>query len=206
MMSGGISGQISKGIVHQKVDHALNHGFRAAFLARLKTATTSDSYLDMLKDQNVMGQANVLRPEEAAYLQNTWYNQDPTKGWWWQAQPIYPILRQGLLKAIHQANQAGLSLPIDSYWLPVATGDLVAVLVAVGERQVTRLIITPPSPYLDAGTRRRVNIWEIKRGHPGHSGDMGDEDEDQQPFPVDGIEALDPTVKVWRRKERPRSG
>jgi hypothetical protein len=199
MMSGGISGQISKGIVHQKVDHALNHGHRAAFLARLKTASNSAMYLTMLQDGNVMG-PDILTPDQAAYLKDTWYNEDRTKGWWWQAQPIYPILRQGLLKTI---IQAGPSLPIDSYWLPVATGDLVAVLVAVGERQVTRLIITPPSPYLDSLTRHPVDIWEIKRGHDGQSGDEAPE---PQAFPLDDIEALDTTVKVWRRKELSRNG
>jgi hypothetical protein len=199
-MSGGISGQISKGIVHQKVDHVLNHGNRAAFRARLKTATTSAMYLTMLQDANVMG-PDVLTREEADYLQRTWYNEDPTTGWWWPAQPIYPILRQGLLKTIVQADAAG-SLPIDSYWLPVTTGDLVAVLVAVGERQVTRLIITPPSPYLDSLPRAPVSIWEIKRGHDGHSGDEAPE---LQAFPLDDVEALDTTVKVWRRKERSRN-
>jgi hypothetical protein len=203
LMSGGISGQISKGIVHQKVDHVLNHGNRATFLAGLKRANTAEKYLDLLQKTDVMG-PDVLTPEEALYLKNTWYNEDPKTGWWWQAQPIYPILHKGLLKTIVQANAAG-NLPIDSYWLPVTTGSLVAVLVAVGEYQVTRIIITPLSPYLDALTREPVSIWEIKRGHDGHSGPGGDEDPEPQPFLDDDIEALDESVKVWRRKERPRT-
>jgi hypothetical protein len=139
---------------------------------------------------------DILTQAEATYLQSTWYNQDPTTGWWWQAQPIYPILRQGLFKAIREAG----TLPIDSYWLPVTTGNLVAVLVAVSERQATRIIITPPSPYLDKQSRSPARIWEIKRGHDGFP---ADEDKEPALLLADDVVTPDTTVNVWRRKERP---
>lgn len=195
-MSGGVSGQISKGIVHQKVDRVLNDHRRAGFLAALKKAKTSPEYLAMLENQAVMGQ-DFLTRAEARYLQETWYNEDPATGWWWQAQPIYSILRQGLLKAIIEADKAP-TLPVESYWLPVTTGNLVAVLIARGERQVTRLIITPPSPTLDQEDRKPVSLWAVKRGYDGFP---KDEEEELTPFP-DDVEGLIANVKVWRRKER----
>ena len=70
---------------------------------------------------------------------NTWYS---TAGWWTALQPIYPILQQGLIKTI---QEAGDQLLIDSYWLPGLGATGVEVIVARSPRQVTRLIITPPS-------------------------------------------------------------
>jgi hypothetical protein len=206
-MSGGISGHISKGIVHTKVDKVLNHRSgnvfdkRQNFRNHLDNAHDWNSYLAMLQDQTVMGQ-DFLLSDEARYLRDHWYNDTDPDVWWQWLQPIYPILRRGLLKAIFTAdidpttanpnNPRNPPLPIDSYWLP--GGNQVAVLVTASPQQVTRLIITPPSPAPYARRHTRSDIWEIRRGH----GEGHDNDEDQE-----SQDNVDSKVYTWRRRDAP---
>ena len=111
-MGDGIAGQISKGPVHKKVDDHVNHmaggvfDKRAAFLTKLQAATTWQPYLQMLETDVGLTQA------ESNYLRTKWYDTTDPGVSWKNLQPIYPVLRQGLIKAL---QEAGTTLPLDSY-------------------------------------------------------------------------------------------
>jgi len=189
----GVLGHISKGIVLTKLDALLNHtdgkgqfDKRAAFLAALKAqAATPDDYRNIL-----VAQAGVTA-DESKYLGDTWYGTGP-KGWWQGLQPVYPIVRQGLIKAI---EEAGDKLLVDSYWLPAASDGILEVIVARSERQVTRIILTPSSPAPTMLRHTDAPMWVVKRK-------MGNE----QPSDATNNEVVESVlgdVVTWREREFP---
>jgi hypothetical protein len=152
-------GYILKGAVHKRIEALINGqpDERKKLLAVLQDWT--QDYVDILM------QYTRLTPSEGAYLRRTWYNPGQD-GWWAAHQPIEPIVRQSLIKALTLAMER--NLPVDSYWLSV--GDDFQAIVTCSDHQVTRVIITPPTPA-DAQvdlTKPTVEtpIWTIKRGSP----------------------------------------
>jgi hypothetical protein len=168
-----MSATILKGPVHLAIDELVNQGAsrRAAFLEALKglqpDADSTEAYLEILKrhapqlrrfsppppfrsDFDEHGYDDYL----LNYLHDTWYNpSDEPKprpprfkglNGFWPAKyhPTEPIIRQGLITAIELATEKGL--PLDSYW--IATGDKVETIILCNAQQVTRIIMTPPSP------------------------------------------------------------
>jgi hypothetical protein len=72
-------------------------------------------------------------------LREKWYN---LNGLWQEYQPVEEIARQGYKDALDAAMER--ELDIHSYWI-CAQGLPFAVCVAWSEKQVTRLLITPPT-------------------------------------------------------------
>jgi hypothetical protein len=193
-MADGIVGHISRGPVHTKIDALVNHpdgkgGFdkRAAFLnAIINQADTPAAYRKILEDQALVTTA------ESNYLRDTWYNTG-TDGWWPQLQPIYPVLRQGLIKALQAAGQ---DLLLDSYWVAVASDFVIETIIVKSAVQVTRIVLTPVSPR---SLRRRSTpapMWVVKHKTsanevPGY----GPEDE--------VVESVQGDVVTWQRRELP---
>lgn len=193
-MGDGIQGHISKGPIHSKVDAALNRQDqpggpfvrRAAFLAALIKAQTSTDYLALIESE-----ANV-DVADSNYLRDTWYATGPS-AWWSNLQPIYPILQQGLIKTI---QEAGEQLLIDSYWLPTLGATGVEVIVARSPRQVTRLIVTPPSQGSMRTRHTDAPMWVVKvrtgvQEQPGFA--TGDE----------VVTSVAANVITWQRRELP---
>jgi len=205
-MSGGKHGHISKGRVHAKVDALLNHkdamgnfDQRAAFKAALIGAGPVTDYLQILQNQ-----AGVT-PGAINYLTTTWYNEG-LDGWWLWLQPIHLIIRYGLIKAIDLADQNldpvtgnPQPLPIDSYWAPCS--DQVEVILTVSAQQVTRIILTPPSPEVPPRRRNHAPMWSIRRGSgqevPPGQGRNSTETNDEV---VEGVDVQSKIV-TWREKE-----
>ena len=84
-----------------------------------------------------------------------------------------PLVRVGLIKAIHVANKVKPQLPIESQWVAAGPHDNPAspfeVIVSRGDQQVTRLMLTPETP-MAADPRfleELADIWIIKRGPVG---------------------------------------
>jgi hypothetical protein len=198
-MGDGITGHISKGVVHTLVDACINHqnpagqfDKRAAFLQALQLATTSQQYRALIESQ-----AGVP-PGASQYLGTVWYN-ETGNGNWQTLQPIYSILRMGLIKAI---TLAGTDRFLDSYWLPLPFFPFVEVLVARARTQVIRLIVTPPSEA--PGMKRTVDadMWVVRK--------------QASPEEVKGFETMDQFVEevtrgdypvvTWRRREQPVPG
>jgi hypothetical protein len=191
-MGEGVLGHISKGVIHTKVDALVNSKVgsqfdkRADFLKALVTeAHTADDYRAILEKQAgiTVGESN--------YLRDTWYDTSAS-GWWPKLQPIYPILRQGLIKAL---REAGDKLPLDSYWLPMGSDTGVEVIVCRSLQQVTRIILTPITPVPERPRSTLAPMWAIKRA---------DGSEQVTPERLDAVvEAMDGNVVTWRVKEFP---
>ncbi len=165
---GGIFSNISKGGVHVSLDAQLNHrdeqgrfDRRAIMLAALKDP--SQNYIRILKE---LGQV----PENYAnYIAKYWYDPNWASAdspcWWKAIQPIEPIIRQSLIDAIELANESNAI--IDSYWMPIVTEEC-QVLITRSEAQVTRLVLTPPTPLPPKNWATIwtdvADIWVVKRG------------------------------------------
>jgi hypothetical protein len=95
MMSGRPArpGYINKGAVHKRIEALVNSqdDGRRKLLAVLQDWT--QNYVDILM------QYTGLTASEEAYLRRTWYNPG-RDGWWAAHQPIEPIVRQSLIKAL----------------------------------------------------------------------------------------------------------
>ena len=194
-MGEGMYVPIAKGSVHKKVDATVNHkdgggafDKRAAFLTALEGAGDANAYLSVLTNPALMTSApdlGPLTPWEANYLRDTWYNEGKG-GWWPWLQPIYPILKAGLIKAI-QAAQQNPPRPIDSYWLVGSNQVAVIVCALPGAQHVLRLILTPPGL---APTQERPNpmqIWSIRRSLGWAVGDATPEEIVEDVIPSGGV-------------------
>jgi hypothetical protein len=156
---------ISKGIVHAKVDKLLNDRKnldRNRFIEAVKN--WSIDYLDVLKIAGVTDR-------EVEYLREYWF--DPnwadlnSECWWREHQPIEPIVRQGLITAIDVATrdpdaveQRPEPLDVDSYHI-YGERDHFESLVTWTDKQVTRIVLTPPHPK-DAKVAPRAGPARIK--------------------------------------------
>jgi hypothetical protein len=194
-MGDGIVGHITKGPVHRKVDDYVNQKAggnfvnRAGFLYKLiNNAATSAQYLTIL--QNDCG----LTPAEVNYLATVWYNTGPG-GSWPNLQPIYPVLLQGLIKAV---QEAGTTLLLDSYWMPVAGPPVLAVITAKSPAQVTRIILTPPSHIPTMPRTQDAPMWAVTpQSQPPVQ--VGDTTTDAI------VERVQNNIVTWRRREFPRA-
>lgn len=178
MSEGGTDASISRGAVNMALDELLNHqngknefDKRYDILRDLQALPAGvdhrDDFLNILKTY-----ANI-KVQEADYLRDYWYNPD-RPGFWptpkYTFHPVEPIMRMGLIQAILVAEK--LKWPIVSYWMPV--GSTFESLVIPGEKQVTRIILTPPTTpeypgelhnfaeiYV-AKPAKAVGKWEVK--------------------------------------------
>jgi hypothetical protein len=179
-MGEGVFGHISKGPVHKFVDALVNDPTkRAQFLADLKGAATGDAYATILRNRG-------MNPGMADYLRTRWYTTGPSGMWPW-LQPIYPTLKRGLIKAIEVADETP-AVPLDSYWAPI--GVQVEVIVVRSARQVTRIIVTPPSMPPTMKRSKPAPMWVVRRDSTGLQ--QGDQTLDEV------VEMVDGPVAVWR--------
>jgi hypothetical protein len=188
-MGEGLWGGIVKGPVHRVVDAFVNHkdaagqyDNRAAFLAAVGAHATADDYLTYL------GTTVKVPPRDTKYLSDWWYNQGKT-GFWPYLQPIFPILQEGLIKAV-EAAQAPPAVPLDSYW--ISTGHQVEVAVTRSQYQVTRIIVTPGTPPPTNMRVKQSDVWMVRRGLGLNQGDPSD--------PKKGavVEKVKGNVITWR--------
>lgn len=199
----GMSGHISKGPVHRKVDarvNSMNADQRQAFRDAL--ADPAQSYLNVLNNFNVG-----LTVGEETYLRDHWYIQpEPPQwnGWWRGLQPIEPIIRQGLIKAINESLTQNPPLPIDSYWVtagawaPAGRDVQVEVFVSRSNVQVTRIIYTPPTEPPENKQRPfNPNLWIVKaESDPVQPGNQRPEETAESVVTVGARR-----IVTWRRRE-----
>jgi hypothetical protein len=191
-MGDGIVGHISKGPVHTKIDALVNQrdakgqfDQRATFLdALINRANTSEDYLGILQSQ-----AHVT-PDEANYLRVRWYGTGK-EGFFPQVQPIYPVVRQGLIKALQEAGQR---LALDSYWVAVAGDSVFETIVVKSAVQVTRLVMTPISPRTPRTRSNPAPMWVVKRRASANEVPGFGPDDEQ-------VESVQGDVVTWQRRE-----
>lgn len=186
-MGEGVWGGIVKGPVHRFVDAYLNqqtngvYDKRQEFLDKVKAAANADDYLTYLKSLG-------LKTGDADYLRTWWYNEGPTGFWPW-LQPIYPVLKAGLIKAIEVA--IATRRPLDSYWS--SSGHQVEVFVTQSPFQITRLIVTPWTiPPVNLRTQQ-ADTWMVRRGLGSLT--PGDPSDDKKSAVVETVTG---SVVVWR--------
>jgi len=163
------------------VDWVVNHqsrdgefDMRPRFLEDLES---NRDYLDILNDAlRTFLRAEGLPLEWAdkradfltQYLAEYWYG-----AWWPQHQPVMPLVRLGLIKAINVANLGKPQLPIESQWVTAGPHDgpvsPFEMIVSRGEHQVTRLLLTPETPMVadPKFLEELADVWVIKRGPVG---------------------------------------
>lgn len=193
-----MSGAISKGVIHKKIDDLVNEkdssgrfAKRDAFLRALRLAAGPPAYLNLLE-----AQAGATR-DEITYLRSKFYT--TPNAWRGDGKAAYHILHIGLIKAL---EEAGDRLPLDSYWLAAAGGKTTESIVCRSATQVTRIFLTPPVP-MPTGTRSRqlirhtdVPMWVVaSRGNPRQK--VGFETSDAIVRTVNG------KVVTWQRREFP---
>ncbi|ETW98945.1 MAG: hypothetical protein ETSY1_16805 [Candidatus Entotheonella factor] len=177
MADNGVPANISKGPGHVAIDAELNYQEEGKYVRRpaIRAALENqgNSYLDLLR--------SVFKVPELIieYVERHWYPEDITAPavWWKDKQPIEPLFRQSLIEAIDLAGD----LPIDSYWMPIGTRNVdwrhvplgiyrpdeypFEIIMTKSERQLTRLIVTPPSPRpqnVEARYTQPADIWVVK--------------------------------------------
>lgn len=176
---GGIPSNIAKGPVHVAMDAVLNYQEYGQFVKRdeirAKVSDPDNNYIDLLRELfRVPGPV-------VDYVAEHWYNSDLNSPltWWKDKQPIEPTIRHSIIEAIDLAKE----LPIDTYWLPVGNRNVhpdhymsgtyltdqypFEIILTPSKYQLTRIILTPPSPRPRERTLRRFtqpsNIWVINR-------------------------------------------
>jgi hypothetical protein len=192
-MGEGVFGSIVKGPVHQLVDRVVNdQKERAAFLAGLRSANDAGAYITLLRGYG-------LTLKQADYLLEWWY--DEPKSFWPNLQPIYQILKRGLIKAIEVADEVNPALPIDSYWSPsgpVIGGTGIQVLVTRSQYQVTRIILTPVTPPPKVQRTKDAPMWVVSHGDSSlKPGDFPN----KATISDEVVEAVDGDVITWRIRD-----
>jgi hypothetical protein len=154
-----MSGAISKGVIHEMVDRLVNERDgggrfhkRGPFLEALRQATSSTAYLNLLA-----AQAGATR-DQTTYLRDKFYANP--NAWRADGKEVYAVLRIGLIKAL---EEAGDTLPLDSYWLAAPGGKTTEVIVTKSASQVTRIFLTPPIPMRGERPKRHrdVPMWVV---------------------------------------------
>jgi hypothetical protein len=159
-MPGRPPGNIGKGSNLTKVDAIANSFRRQEFLDALND--WGRDYLQILENY-----AGTTR-DETDYLRASWYNENgfwPTNRYPKIHHPLEPIVRASLIKAIEAAKAR--NLPIDTYW--ISAGDEFKAIITASAQQVTRVVLTPPSPDAAPPHRSLVDIWVVERGEDGAS-------------------------------------
>ncbi len=203
MADDGIPSNISKGPGHVAIDDALNYQENGEYIRRpaIRAALVNpdNTYLHLL--------GSVFKVPESVitYVEKHWYPEDITapQVWWKDKQPIEPLFRQSLIEAIDLAGD----LPIDSYWMPIGSRNVdwrnvpldtyrpdeypFEIIMAKSEKQLTRMIVTPPCPVAQNVREKYTalsNIWVVKAKR------------DVQPF---GETRFEDDTAVTRLKEIP---
>ncbi len=173
----GIPANIIKGPGTAAIDNALNYQENGQYVRRasIREALTNpaNQYVDLLRSVFHMPEAS------ARYVTRHWYNPDlnAPELWWKDKQPIEPMIRQSIIEAIDLAED----LPIDTYWMSIGSRNVdwrnvplgiyrtdeypFEIILTKSDKQLTRLMVTPPSPRAQNIEGRFTvpsNIWVVK--------------------------------------------
>jgi len=169
-------GLFTKGPVLRRLDEVVHDPTRRlAFLEALKYA----HYKNLMQ---IFIDYGLPTDEQAAYLRKYWFNPnwaDPNSGCLWpEHQPIEPVFRQGLIKAIELAtppaagNAPAQFLPLNTCW--VCAGTAFQMGICATDTQVNCIVLTPDLPEKEWARQRRPEMlakltydgpfWVVKRG------------------------------------------
>ena len=137
---------------------------KGTILSRMDAFSTSEDLTAMLNalqtspdPMDVIGaNFNLLQtPAEVSHMRDEWF-----RTWWPWAQPVEPIIRQGVIQALNLAIST--KLPLCFYWVcspqyddstDSSSTDNEPVEVTIGQsaQQITVIFHTPDPPYLPPG-------------------------------------------------------
>ena len=102
---------------------------------------------------------------EEQHLRTHWFN---ANGWWPQAQPIGPVVRKALIKAVELVRDK--KLPLECYWIcaNMTNQGPVDVSVAASDQQITLLLLTPMPPPPVGPVVADPSIWLCTREKTGN--------------------------------------
>lgn len=163
-MSSGI-GTISKGLVQRAIERVINNEqLRPVFLDTLKEVPEASEadWVDFLREFGGLDTAS------ERYFRRHWLGQS-----WSDDYPVETIVRQSLIEAIELADRlttdAAHPMPIDCYWLYTEDTSKFEALITANERQVTRIILTPPPPTAAIDPSRLTEFAPLYIVKPGTS-------------------------------------
>ncbi len=150
---------------------------RISELSRRRHDVDVEQILGLLRSrQNLVDIGKALgivrSPRDEAHLREDWFD-ETRRGWWRHAQPIEPIFRTGLIKAVELVRD--LDLPIDAYWVRTDhPRSPVRVTLGASTEQIT-LLFQSPHPRVRPGARPPKlmvdrSIWVIERDKKGKVG------------------------------------
>jgi hypothetical protein len=133
-------GFVIKPTILDNVERWFAKSDRAALTGLLRDLRSGKNLTDLAKEYGV-----VKNEKEALHLRRDWFNESRS-GWWQQAQPIEPLMREALIKATEVARKRGL--PVVPYWVCSGYDESapVEMSVAASKHQVTLLIHAPSAP------------------------------------------------------------
>lgn len=140
-MSVGI-GRMSKGKLQLAIEKVANDPqLRADFLTTLKGPQEPNDWLDFLEEHGLDSAA-------VSYIREHWQTMWQTYSY--SAELVEAIMRQSLIEAIDLAESLTQDrhnpIPIDCHWIWTDDRKRFEVFITFNERQVTRILLTPPPP------------------------------------------------------------
>ena len=172
------SERIAKGSVLRKVDNAVNaQNAKGVFSRREELLYVLKSIQPEERDRTadylrfLTAHVPGISQAEREYLEAYYFSCRGEPSLWHPlalSEPIEPIVRLGLIKAIEEAHAH--NLPLDSYWEAADTDSVFETIVICSAHQVTRLIRTPhptaPTGHPDA-LMNDAPIFLCKQGEHG---------------------------------------
>lgn len=132
---GVMPANVAKGPILKRIDELSNDKTR--FQNAFTELQTNPDLIFLGKKYDILKPDPLGKPKEEDHVKKLWF-----QNWWLQHQPLAPVARAGLLKAMELSINE--SKPLDCYW--VCAGTHFELVTTLSEKQVTLLVLTPPPP------------------------------------------------------------
>ena len=133
---GAMPGHVAKGPILKRIDKFSDYDELSDNKTRFEDAIaelkTNPDLIYLGKKYGILEDS-----KEEDHVKKLWF-----QNWWPEHQPLAPVARAGLLKAMTLSHDT--SKPLDCYW--VCAGTHFELVTTVSAKQVTLLILTPPPP------------------------------------------------------------
>lgn len=147
---GSMPAMIAKPTLLTKIQEYVNSD-PGTVAPRMKQKLEQSSLIDAINNATNLTFTN----QEKKHLVEDWFG-----SWWRMYQPIAPIVRNGVIKALELVIQE--QVPLDCYW--VCAEDVMEVYVTKSGQQITLMLFTPPPPDAEMELTRLEDIWRIRGG------------------------------------------
>lgn len=148
---GTMPAMISKPMLLTKIQEHVNSDI-GTIAPRVKQKLEQSTLIEVIENASNLAFTN----KEKKHLIEDWFG-----SWWPMHQPVDPIVRFGLVKALELVIQEGL--PLDCYW--ICSEPVVQSCVTKSKQQITLSLFTPPPPPdFEMELTRLEDIWIVRGG------------------------------------------